>query len=133
MMSTAEITPPRIPNRSVRGGSAGALPCPQSQIDDAFRCPSAARHVGRDFLIRDVVRGCCIHLLFAGPPDHQMAIADAGKKLDPIPSQFSRDVTDDRRGLFGRYVPGGEIFHEGFTTAAAQSYQIAAKGDVLRS
>ena len=62
-----------------------------------------------------------------------MAIADTGKEFDAIPSQFWRDVTDNRGRLFRRYVSGGEILHEGVAAAAAESHQIAAKSDVLGS
>ena len=87
----------------------------------------AARHVGCNLLVCDVVwRGGC-HFLFTVPPYHQMAIADTGKELDPVLAQFSRNVMDNRGSLFRRYMPGGEILHEGIAAVAARVTKLQRK------
>src|SRR4030095_9800403 len=74
----------------------------------------ALRHIRGNFLISDIVRRRGGHFLFAVTPDHQMAVTDSGKKLDAVTTELAAEVTDHRRGFFGRNMLGGKIFHESF-------------------
>ena len=61
-----------------------------------------------------------------------MAVTYSGKKLDAVTTELASEVTDNRRGFFGRNMAGGEILHESFIAGAAERHKITAKRDVLR-
>ena len=135
-----------MPKRFVKGGSAGARPCPHNQMlvgasltlslsrlidwvigENRLRSfheleqsisAIAVGHEAGNFLIGDIVRRGCLHLFFAVAPNHQVPIADAGKELDTITTERACQVGYNRSSFFSGDMTGGKVLHHDITAAA---------------